>query len=95
MSRGMEMMACNFNKRCSTQVTQKTPTQVFSDYEYCKVFKNTCFEEHLRTDFIVPYELIVPLFTFNVIPLFTYVLECLQRHKRIEGKQCIEASIEI
>ena len=66
------MMACNFNKRCSTQVTQETPTQVFLDYEYCKVFNNTCFEEHLRTDFIVPYELIVPLFTFNVIHFQCY-----------------------
>ena len=30
------------------------------------------------------------LFTFNVIPLFTYVLECLQRHKRIEGNNVSE-----
>ena len=27
---------------------KETPTQVFSS-EYCKVFKNTCFEEHLLT----------------------------------------------
>ena len=29
-------------------VKKETPTQVFS-YEYCKNFKDTCFEEHLRT----------------------------------------------
>ena len=27
---------------------KETPAQVFS-YEYCKMFKNTYFEEHLRT----------------------------------------------
>ena len=26
---------------------KETPTQVFS-CEYCKIFKNTCFEQHLR-----------------------------------------------
>ena len=28
--------------------SKETPTQVFS-YEYCEIFKNVCFEEHLQT----------------------------------------------
>ena len=28
--------------------TKDTPTQVFSSV-FCKISKNTCFEEHLRT----------------------------------------------
>ena len=41
LSEGADLQACNFIKK-------NTPTQVFSS-EYCKTFKNTCFEEHLRT----------------------------------------------
>ena len=33
--------ACNFIKK-------ETPTQVFSS-EICEIFKNTCFQENLRT----------------------------------------------
>ena len=30
-----------------TTLLKKTPTQAFP-YEYCEIFKNTCFEDHLR-----------------------------------------------
>ena len=33
---------------CVRVPEKETPTQVFS-CEYCKIFKNTYFEEHLRT----------------------------------------------
>ena len=38
-----------FNKvYYATLLKKKSSTQVFS-FEYCKIFKNTYFEEHLRT----------------------------------------------
>ena len=43
-----------------------TPTRVFSS-EYCKIFKNTYFEEHLRTAASVTKALIVLLLSFVLI----------------------------
>ena len=45
------MLEFLFNKVAGLQgckFIKKTPTQVFSR-EYCEIFKNTYFEEHLRT----------------------------------------------
>ena len=44
------MKKCLFKKAAAlrpTTIKKETPTQVFS-YEYCEIFKNTYFEEHLR-----------------------------------------------
>ena len=39
-NKAVGFQACNF-------IRKETPTQVFS-CEYCEVFKNTSFEEHLQ-----------------------------------------------
>ena len=41
-----KLQACNFIKN--------TPTQVFSS-EYCEIFKNTYFEEHLLSEQLLLY----------------------------------------
>ena len=47
----------------------ETPTRVFS-CEYCKNFKNTYFEEHLRTTASVTKTLIVSLLSFVLIQTY-------------------------
>ena len=47
----------------------ETPAHVFS-CEYCKIFKNTYFEEHLRTTASVTKALIVSLLSFVLIQTY-------------------------
>ena len=42
------LLLMNLQASRTATFLKETPTQLFS-YEYCKIFKNTCFDENLRT----------------------------------------------
>ena len=48
-------------RACRKFYWKETPTQVFS-YCYCEIFKNTCFEKHLRKTASDLYDYYFPIF---------------------------------
>ena len=49
MKKGVLKNVCNIHRKVAElqPYQEETPTRMFSS-EYCKIFKNTYFEEHLR-----------------------------------------------